>query len=200
MTNFDVRHCHKWAQLLTERKAKLDQALCAIEKQDFDSAKKLSDQIFAGVMGKQADPGMAGSLLYHMAMVTKMESETQVLLDELNIKLPNVTSSLNKIYGEFYADAKELTKDVMQLNYDADVIAKTKHLNSEEKIALFNKLKQSQKNVETQLTNKDPKAAQALEKLFDDWAQQVVLMRFIQEYETIKGLLVLTELVKTHGL
>ncbi len=62
MTNFDVRHCHKWAQLLTERKAKLDQALCAIEMQDFDSAKKLSNQIFAGVMGKQADPGMAGSL------------------------------------------------------------------------------------------------------------------------------------------
>ena len=75
----------------------------------------------------------------------------------------------------------------MHLNYDADVIAKTKHLNSEEKIALFTKLKQSQKNVETQLANKDPKAAQALEKLFDDWAQQVVLMRFIQEYETIKG-------------
>ena len=199
MTNFDVRHCHKWAQLLTERKAKLDQALGSIEKQDFDSAKKLSGQIFVGVMGKQADPGMAGSLLYHMAMVTKMESETQVLLDELNIKLPNVTTGLNMIYGEFYADAKELTKDVMQLNYGADVIAKTKHLNSEEKIALFTKLKQTQKNIETQLTNKDSKAAQALEKLFDDWAQQVVLMRFIQEYETIKGLLVLSELVKTVG-
>ena len=42
-------------------------------------------------MGKQADPGMAGSLLYHMAMVTKMESETQVLLDELNVELPNVS-------------------------------------------------------------------------------------------------------------
>ncbi len=199
MTNFDVRHCHKWAQLLTERKAKLDQALCAIEKQDFDTAKKLSGQIFAGVMGKQADPGMAGSLLYHMAMVTKMESETQVLLDELNVPLPNVTSGLNNIYGEFYADAKELTKGTMQLSYDADVIAETKHLNSEEKIALFTKLKQTQKNIETQLTNKDPKAAQALEKLFDDWAQQVVLMRFTQEYETIKGLLVLSELVKTMG-
>ena len=134
-----------------------------------------------------------------MAMVTKMESETQVLLDELNVKLPNVTTALNKIYGEFYADAKELTKGVMHLNYDADVIAKTKHLNSEEKIALFTKLKQGQKNVEAQLANKDPKAAQALEKLFDDWAQQVVLMRFIQEYETIKGLLVLSELVKTIG-
>lgn len=199
MTNFDSRHCHKWAQLLTDRKAKLSQAVSAIEKQDFDTAKKLSNQIFAGIMGRQSDPGMAGSLLYHMAMVTKMESETQVLLDELHINLPNVTSTLNKIYGEFYADAKELTQGVMQLNLDADVIAKAKHLSSEEKIALFTKLKQGQKAVEVQLANKDPKAAQALEKLFDDWAQQVVLMRFIQEYETIKGLLVLSELVKTHG-
>lgn len=199
MTNFDVRHCHKWSQLLVERKAKLNQALTAIEKQDFDSAKKITGQIFGGVMGKQADPGMAGSLLYHMAMVSKMESETQVLLDELKIKQPNVTAHLNKIYGEFYADAQELTKDVMQLNYSADVIAKTKHLDSEEKIALFTKLKSAQKQVEAQLANKDSKAAQALTQLFDDWAQQVVLMRFTQEYETIKGLLTLTELVKTHG-
>ncbi len=199
MTNFDVRHCHKWAQLLTERKAKLDQALAAIEKQDFDSAKKVSNQIFTGFMGKQADPGMAGSLLYHMAMVTKMESETQVLLDELNVELPNVTPALDRIYGEFYADAQELTKDVMHLNYGANVLAKTKHLSSEEKIALFTKLKQQQVKIESQLTNKDATASTALKKLFDDWAQQVVLMRFIQEYETIKGLLVLSELVKTLG-
>lgn len=199
MTNFDVRHCHKWAQLLVERKVKLNQVVEAIEKQDFEIAKKVTNQIFAGVMGKQADPGMAGSLLYHMAMVTKMESETQVLLKELKIKLPNVTFNLNKIYDQFYSDAKELTKEVMQLNYDSKVIAKIKHLSSEEKIALFIKLKQGQKQVEAELANKEPKAAQAIEKLFDDWAQQVVLMRFIQEYETIKGLLVLTELVKTIG-
>ena len=59
--------------------------------------------------GKQADPGMAGSLLYHMAMVTKMESETQVLLDELNVELPNVSAQLSKIYCDFESDAKELT-------------------------------------------------------------------------------------------
>ncbi len=199
MTNYDQRHCHKWALLLSERKTKLNQAQAAIAKNDYETAKKLSNQIFNGTTGKDADPGMAGSLLYHMAMVTKMESESQVLLNELQIKQPEITSNLNKLYGEFYADAKELTKDIMQLNYDAATIAKTKYLNSEEKIALFTKLKQSQKQVETQLADKDPKAAQALEKLFDDWAQKVVLMRFIQEYETIKGLLVLTELVKTVG-
>jgi radical SAM protein with 4Fe4S-binding SPASM domain len=199
MTNFDVRHCHKWAQLLAERKEKLGQASSAIEKQDFDTAKKLTSQIFAGVKGKQADPGMAGSLLYHMAMVSKMEAETQILLDELKVQLPNITEMLDKIYGEFYSDAQELTKDIMQLNYDANIIAKTKHLSSQEKIDLFIKLKGVQKQVETQLASKDPKAAQALEKLFDDWAQQVVQMRFMQEYETIKGLLVLNELVRTHG-
>ena len=199
MTNFDVRHCHKWAQLLAERKGKLRQALSAIEKQDFDTAKKVTFQIFGGVMGKQADPGMAGSLLYHMAMVSKMEAETQILLDELKVKLPNITARLDTIYGEFYTDAQELTKDIMDLNYDANIIAKTNHLSSEEKIASFMKLKGNQKQVETQLSNKDAKAAQTLEKLFDNWAQQVVLMRLMQEYETIKGLLVLSELVRTHG-
>ena len=34
-------------------------------------------------------PGMAGSLLYHMAMVTKMESETRMLLEELHVDLPD---------------------------------------------------------------------------------------------------------------
>ena len=198
LTNFDARQCHKWAQLLIERKAKLDQALSAIEKQDFGLAKKLVTQIFTGVSGsKQADPGMAGSLLYHMAMITKMESETQVLLDELNMALPNVSASLNRIYGEFYSDAQELTKDLLHLNYDSEKISKTKHLNSEEKIALFTKLKQENKKVEAQLNSRDPGAAIELENLFGDWAQQVTLMRLIQEYETIRGLLVLTELVKT---
>jgi len=143
---------------------------------------------------------MAGSLLYHMAMVTKMESETQVLLYELKVDPPNVFASLNKIYSNFYSDAEELTKDIIHLNYGPNVIAKTKHLISEEKIALFTKLKAAQKKVEAQLESKDAKASSsALEKLFNDWAQQVALMRLIQEYETIRGLLVLAELIKTFG-
>src|SRR5512139_2981883 len=115
MTNYDQRHCHKWALLLSDRKTKLNQAQAAVAKNDFETAKKLSNQIFNGTTGKDADPGMAGSLLYHMAMVTKMESESQVLLNELKIKQPDITLNLNNLYGEFYADAKELTKDVMQL-------------------------------------------------------------------------------------
>jgi radical SAM protein with 4Fe4S-binding SPASM domain len=197
LTNFDSRHCHKWAQLLLARQQKLKQAQTAIAEQNFDLAKKMFSQIFYGsYREKQVDPGMAGSLLYHMAMVTKMESETRVLLEELNVELPNVSLALSKFYDEFYTDAQELTKEIMKLNYDTDTVAVAKRLNSKEKIALFSKLKQDSTKTEDLLSNQDPKATEALEKLFDEWAQQVVLMRLIQEYETIKGLLVLNEIIK----
>jgi len=200
LTNFDVRQCHKWAQLLLGRKQKLSEAQTAIEKQDFDSAKKLFNQIFNGFMGgKQADPGMAGSLLYHMAMVTKMEAETQVLLNELNVELPNISAQLNKIYGDFESDAKELTKEVAT-RLDFQGVTASARLGTEEKIDLFNKLKQGNKKVESLLNSKDPKAGEAFEKLFSDWAEKIIRMRLIQEYETIKGLLVTAELSKTIGL
>lgn len=150
--------------------------------------------------GKQADPGMAGSLLYHMAMVTKMESETQVLLDELNVELPNVSVPLKRIYGDFESDAKELTKEAVPRPLDLHEITTSARLGTEEKIALFNRLKQENKKVESRLNNKNPKAGEALEKLFGDWAEQIIRMRLIQEYETIKGLLVIAELAKTIGL
>ena len=199
LTNFDVRHCHKWAQLLLSRKQKLSEAQAALETKDFDAAKKLFNQIFNGVMGKQADPGMAGSLLYHMAMVSKMESETQVLLDALNVKLPNVSELLSKIYCDFESDAKELLQKISPLHLSLREIETTPRPKSEEKINLFTKLKQGNKKVEDMLNNKDPAASEAFEKLYGDWARHVVGMRLIQEYETIKGLLVTAELAKTTG-
>jgi radical SAM protein with 4Fe4S-binding SPASM domain len=158
------------------------------------------NQIVYGLMGKQADPGMAGSLLYHMAMVSKMESETQVLLKELGIKLPNVTAQLSKIYCDFESDAKELLQEVAPLPLNYQGIAKSARLGTAQKIELFNKLKQMNKEVEALLINKNPKAAKTMQKVFDAWAEQVILMRLIQEYETIKGLLVTAELAKTIGL
>ncbi len=150
--------------------------------------------------GKQADPGMAGSLLYHMAMVSKMESETQVLLEALNVKLPYVSVQLGMIYCDFESDAKELLKTVASLPLGLKEIATSPRLTSEEKIELFTKLKQENKKVEALLNSKNPKATEALEQLFADWAEQVIRMRLIQEYETIKGLLVTAELAKTIGL
>ncbi len=201
LTNFDVRQCHKWAQLLLSRNQKLKQAQEAIEKQDFDSAKRLFNQVFTGTIGgKQADPGMAGSLLYHMAMVTKMESETQVILDELNAKMPNISAHLIEIYRDFESDAKELTKEIGPLQLAFKDIPQSPRLGTEAKIALFTKLKQENKKVETLLKNLNPQAAQAFEELFVEWAEQVIRMRLIQEYETIKGLLVTAELAKTVGI
>ena len=201
LTNFDVRQCHKWAQLLVSRRQKLGEAKTAIENQDFDLAKRLFNQIFNGFMGgKQADPGMAGSLLYHMAMVTKMESETKVILDELNAELPNINEQLSIIYGDFESDAKELTQKVSPLAMGLQEITTSPRLGSEEKIALFLKLKQENKKVEALLNSKTPKASEALQKLFGDWSQEVIRTRLTQEYETIKGLLVTAELTKTMGL
>lgn len=151
-------------------------------------------------MGKNADPGMAGSLLYHMAMVSKMESETEVLLKELSVELPKLSVQLSKIYFDFESDAKELIQEVAPIPLSYQEIAKSARLGTEQKIRLFNKLKQMNKEVEELLTNKNPKAAEAMQKVFGDWAEQVIRMRLIQEYETIKGLLVTNELAKTMGL
>lgn len=77
---FDFRHCHKWAALLAERHRKLNQAIKAIYTGNFEVAKKLIHEVFYGDRsGKSADPGMLGSLAYHMAMVTKMASESVII-------------------------------------------------------------------------------------------------------------------------
>jgi AdoMet-dependent heme synthase len=201
LTNFDQRQCHKWAQLLLTRHQKLEQAQDAIEKRDFDSAKRLFNQIFTGTTGgKQADPGMAGSLLYHMAMVTKMESETRVILEEMNAEMPDISVHLNGIYDDFESDAKELTTEIGPLQLAFKDIPQSPRLGTEAKIALFTKLKQENKKVETLLNNRNPQASQTFEELFNEWAEQVIRMRLIQEYETIKGLLVTAALAKIVGI
>ena len=200
VTKYDNRHCHKWALLLHQRKNKLDLALKAIETCDFDSAKRLSTQIFYGAHGdKQADPGMAGSLLYHMAMVTKMESETSMLLKELQVDLPDITADLGRFYGDFVSDAMELTNGITQFNFKDTSITKTR-LGTEQKINLFSKLTQEFKSVEKMINSKDSQASVALENLFHEWAAQVIRMRLIQECETIKGLLTTAKLAESIGL
>ncbi len=170
-----------------------------MEKSDFDLANKLLTEIVYGTSGKQADPGMAGSLLYHMAMVTKMESETYVILQQLNMKMPDIKTKLNQIYGDFEADARELLGDTLPNNLDAQEEASAPKLSSAEKIALFKSLKQETKKVHDLLNSKETKATQAIEKIFKEWAKQIVIMRLAQENETIKGLLVTSELARVIG-
>jgi len=200
VTNFDVRQCHKWAQLLLARQEKLSQAEAALERGDFDLAKKMLNQIVYGAYGKEVDPGMVGSLLYHMAMVTKMESETRVILEELNVECPEITEKLGKIYGDFEADSKELLKYGNFHIPKAKQLASAKRLSSSEKIALVTQLEAETKKTETLLSSKDPKAAQVMKKLFGQWTEHVLQTRLAQEYETIKGLLVTDALSKTVGL
>jgi len=198
MTNYDERHCHKWALLLTERKSKLKRALAAIDSGDYNAAKQLAAQIFYGQMGKQTDPGMAGSLLYHMAMVTKMETETHILLDALNIELPDIQSNLERFYGLFEEDAHTLLNGVIGFKMGTSSIV-AERLTSEQKIFLFSELAKKYQKLENQLSKQDCAAYAFFEELFHEWATMVTKMRLIQEYETIKGLLVLDALVKICG-
>ncbi len=201
VTKFEQTQCHKWALLLQQRKMKLHEAQNAIEKDDFDSAKCLFSEIFNGISGgKQADPGMAGSLLYHMAMVTKMESETRMLLKELGANSPEINEPLSRLYSDFASDAEELTRTVISWRIKPKCLADEKRLGSEEKILLFQNLKQKTKNVELRLLNKNPSANSALEQLFQIWAEKILETRLIQEYETIKGLLTTDALAKCIGL
>lgn len=200
ITNYDARHCHKWALLLQERKKKLNEAKEAIEAGDFETAKRLSNQIFNGKFGgKNAEPGMIGSLLYHMAMVTKMESETRILLEALHVAQPDISSNLGRFYGDFVLDAKELLEGIVPFNFE-DSSLTAQRLGTEQKIALVSKLKKSYQATEKMLTDKNAQASTASDALFNEWASQVIIMRLIQEIETIKGLLTLAKLTESLGV
>jgi len=201
LTKFDEKHCHKWALLLRGRREKLNQALTAIATEDFDRAKRLFREVFHGVSaGKRADPGMAGSLLYHMAMVTKMETETLFLLEELHAEMPDIDEQLTRFYGDFASDVHELTKPIVSLNVDPRGVAAKASLSTDEKIGVFTKLNEKTKTVEHMLSGKNPEVSEPLEGLFKDWSQHIVEMRLRQEYETIKGFLITAEFAKTVGV
>lgn len=200
VTNFDERHCHKWALLLRERQEKTRQLLSALAEENFVQAKRLLSEVFRGVaIGKSVDPGMGGSLLYHMAMVTKMAAETRFLLEELKVEAPNVDEQLWRFYGDFLSDVAVLTSAIEPLNIDPKT-KMNKILGTSEKIALFERLTEKTKAVEAKLGNRDADAGESLRSLFREWAEQVIEMRLRQEYETIRGLLITAELAKTMGL
>lgn len=89
--------------------------------------------------GKHADLGMPGSLLYHMAMVTKMETETRFLLEELRVDKIDITEQLTRFYGDFSSDMHELTKPIVTLGIDLQLAANA-CLSTDEKIQVFTKL------------------------------------------------------------
>jgi radical SAM protein with 4Fe4S-binding SPASM domain len=200
VTKFDQGHCHRWALLLQERREKLNKVLANIADEEYSGANRLFQEVFNGIpSGRHAEPGMAGSLLYHMAMVTKMEAESRVLLEALGGEAPDIDAQLRRFYGDFASDVAELTKTSVPLGISPNEVAAKKSLGTSEKISLFTTLNEKTRTVSNMLGSKNPEAASAIEGLFQEWSKQVVEMRLRQEYETIKGLLTLSELAKPLG-
>jgi radical SAM protein with 4Fe4S-binding SPASM domain len=202
LTRFDAKHCHKWAFLLEKRQRKLEKASVAIGSGDYEAAKKLVSEIFQGDLESNisTDPGMEGSLLYHMAMVTKMEAEHRLVLEELNIEQPNVDTQLLDFFNVFTSDAKELIEKNLRM-YARPEVATIQTVPSEkEKIALFSMLSEKTNAVEDMLRKENPEAESELRNTFLEWTMSIVDMRMRQEYQTIKGFLVLADLISNLGI
>jgi len=178
----------------------MEEAAIAIKADNFEGASRLVSEVVYGVSaGKQTDPGMAGSLLYHMAMVTKMAAETRFLLQDFQTESPNIDAQMWRFYNDFSSDVSELSNEVLDINVNPKTIV-TASLGTNEKIALFRELAKKTKKSLNSLENKAPDATESIQSLFNEWGKHVVEMRLRQEYETIKGLLVTSELAKTYGL
>ena len=199
MTKFDEAHCHKWALLLKERKSKLDKASESAASGDFETAKSLIDEAFHGASGRNGDAGMEGALLYHMAMISKMSAESKIVLEELRVDAPSVGEPLWRFYGDFVSDAKELLEGIIQLDEEVVMSVKKPALGVEEKIRIFRRLSEETRKVEDLLDRKDHKTKEAIQNLFLKWAEHVVEARLRQEYETIKGFLIVEQLAEELG-
>ena len=200
MTKFDEAHCHKWALLLKERKRKIDKAIESIAARDFEAAKSLVDEVFHGSSGRKSDAGMEGSLLYHMAMISKMAAESRVVIEELKVDAPSVDGVVWRFYSDFISDVKELLGDISPLEDSVVMAVKKSALRVEEKICLFRRLSEETKKVEQMLDSKNSGVGDRLQSVFLEWTKHVVEMRLRQEYETIKGFLIVQKLAEELGV
>ena len=142
---------------------------------------------------------MAGSLLYHMAMVTKMAAEARYLLQDLKVKKPSVDVQLWRFYGDFASDVAELVEPILSEGVNPKKIL-TKSLGTKEKLAIFLNLAEKTKKTLDELETKIAVSTKVVENLFQEWGTRVVEMRLRQEYETIQSLLVTSELARICGL
>jgi radical SAM protein with 4Fe4S-binding SPASM domain len=197
---FDEAHCHKWALLLKERKKKTDKALKAMVSEDFKTAKKLVSEVFHGSNNGNSDPGMEGSLLYHMAMISKMAAESRVILEELKVDAPQLESRSKRFYDDFVSDVELLLSEIIPIEKNLIIAVNMPAPSAEEKIALFKRLTEETKKVEGLLDRKDERAKDNLQRLFLEWTKEIIEMRLRQEYETIKGFLIVKKLAEEFGI
>jgi len=71
---------------------------------------------------------MEGSLLYHMAMVTKMAAEPRLVLEELNVEAPDIDKQLWRFYSDFASDVKNLAEKMSPLEVNLREVAKSEVL------------------------------------------------------------------------
>ena len=200
VTKFDERQCHKWAFLLRERQEKLNRLQLAMKENNSTLVNHLFSEIFYGVAsGKQADPGMTGSLLYHMAMITKMETENNLIKNEFMTNLDRVIQPLWKFYSDFVSDVEMLVKERLSINFKNISSLPSKTLTTNDKIQIFADLNKNTEKLKKDLVAKKLGLPSRLNQLFKKWVKNIVKMRLWQEYETIKGLLLTSELAKNLG-
>ncbi len=200
MIKFNEAHCHKWAFLLKERKMKICSASEAVACGDFETAKKWVNEVFHGSSGRNSDAGMEGSLLYHWAMVSKMSAESRIVLDELKVDATCVEEKLWRFYNDFVSDGKELLGGILELDNNISMVVKKRTFSVAEKIELFRMLGEKTKKVEELLDRKDTRADEEIQSLFNEWGKYVVEARLRQEFETIKGFLIIEQLAEELGV
>ena len=143
---------------------------------------------------------MEGSLLYHMAMVSKMAAESRVILEEMKVNAPSVDRMLWRFYSDFVSDAKELLGEIVPLKDSLVISVRNEAPSVEEKIRLFKSLSDRTREVEELLSRKDSEAKDLISSVFLDWTEHVVEMRLRQEYETLKGFLIVERLADELGI
>ena len=158
------------------------------------------DEIFEGCSEKNSDPGMQGSLLYHMAMVNKMNTESRIILEELEIKTPLVEKQVMEFYKDFVSDSSELLEDVLNLDNEIIMVVKSPILRPKEKINLFKQLQEKTFKVKEMVKKHDKNSKNAIKDLFLEWSKYIVQMRLRQEYETIRSFLIIEKLAEDLGV
>ena len=134
-----------------------------------------------------------------MAMVSKMEMETTLLSKEFGLSFFDYIPIIETFYKDFLSDVISLARNLISLDFTKLVPVFDDSLGSFEKITLFNNLLNKASKIESLFNNKDKKCLVKLEILLEEWVYRIILMRLRQEYETIKGLILSTEIAQKNG-
>lgn len=198
-THFNFKHCHKWASLLKRRKQIIDQACDAVNSGNFTMAKNLTYGVLNGDIAA-SDPGMEGSLLYHMAMITKMTAESRLIISELNLQPPQITKQLRNFYHDFTSDVKLLLIGMEKKEINWKNVLEKPVIAESEKIGVYQRLVERSLEVIDMLEKEDSNSGKSLQELFKEWASSVIEMRLRQEYHTIRGFFIVKELAEKLGI